>query len=97
MALISLEEAKTYLRWDSDDEEILIQQMSESAEQLVLDTARVTAEDLAESDDDARAVTLKAAAYYALGYLNEHREEADHHALMLDLRALLFGVREAAF
>ena len=31
---------------------------------------------------------------YALGYLFEHREEADHHALALTLRSLLFGIRE---
>ena len=38
--------------------------------------------------------TLRVAVLYALGYLYEHREEADHHALTLTLRALLFGIRE---
>ena len=37
---------------------------------------------------------LKIAILYALGYLYEHREEADHHALMLTLRNLLFAIRE---
>lgn len=32
--------------------------------------------------------------WYALGYLYEHREEADHHALTLTLRSVLFAVRE---
>ena len=34
------------------------------------------------------------AILYAFGYLYEHREEADHHALLLTLRSLLFAVRE---
>ena len=34
---------------------------------------------------------------YTIAYLYEHREEADHHDLALTLRALLFGIREAAF
>ena len=37
---------------------------------------------------------LKTAVLYALGYLFEHREEADHHELVLTLRNLLFSVRE---
>ncbi|MGM9622039.1 MAG: head-tail connector protein [Butyricicoccus porcorum] len=40
-----------------------------------------------------RAV-LRVAILYALGYLYEHREQADHHALTLTLRNLLFSVRE---
>ena len=34
------------------------------------------------------------AILYALGYLYEHREEADHHSLTLTLRSLLFSIRE---
>jgi hypothetical protein len=37
---------------------------------------------------------MRVAVLYALGYLYEHREEADHHALTLTLRSLLFGIRE---
>ena len=37
---------------------------------------------------------LKVAILYAVGYLYEHREEADHHSLMMTLRNLLFAVRE---
>ena len=33
----------------------------------------------------------------AAAYLYEHREEADHHALNLTLRALLFGSRKEGF
>ena len=37
---------------------------------------------------------MRVAILYALGYLFEHREEADHHALTLTLRSLLFSIRE---
>ena len=33
----------------------------------------------------------------ALGYLYEHRDEADHKQLMLTLRSILFAVREGVF
>ena len=32
-----------------------------------------------------------------VGYLYEHREEADHHALNMTLRSLLFGTRKEGF
>jgi hypothetical protein len=38
--------------------------------------------------------TMKVAILYALGYLFEHREEADHHELTLTLRSILFAIRE---
>ena len=37
---------------------------------------------------------MRVAILYALGYLYEHREEADHHSLTLTLRSLLFSIRE---
>ena len=40
---------------------------------------------------------IKTATLYAVAYLYEHREDADHHHLMMNLRYLLFGVREPAF
>jgi len=39
----------------------------------------------------------KIAVQYAVAYQYEHREEADHHALTLTLRALLFGERKPGF
>ena len=41
--------------------------------------------------------STKMAVLYAIAYLFEHREEADHHALTLSLRSLLFGVRKEGF
>ena len=37
---------------------------------------------------------LSIAILYTVGYLFEHREEADHHDLTLTLRNLLFAIRE---
>ena len=45
----------------------------------------------------AGANQMRIGILYAVAYLYEHREEADHHALTLTLRSLLFGVRKAAF
>ena len=50
------------------------------------------------TDDSEQLTSLRAvlrvAILYTLGYLYEHREQADHHALTLTLRNLLFSVRE---
>lgn len=111
MALITLEEAKSYLRVDSSDEDALAGVLLSSAEQLCVDVARLTQEQWAavnadedtESDlyteselEQVRSV-MRVAVLYALGYLFEHREEADHHALTITLRSVLFAVREGVF
>lgn len=101
MALISLEEAKTYLRVDADDEDALIGVLLSSAEKLCADVARLSEEkwSAVNGTDDSEQLTslravLRVAILYALGYFYEHREQADHHALTLTLRNLLFSVRE---
>ena len=101
MALVSLAEAKEYLRVDSSDEDAIIGVLLSSAQRLCVDVARLTEEQWAAvvSDSDDTALTpiretMKVAILYALGYLFEHREDADHHELTLTLRSLLFAVRE---
>ena len=107
MALITLAEAKGYLRVDTADEDAMIGILLSSAGRLCADVARLTEEQWADIDSDkVRSVrytdaelrsireTMKVAILYALGYLFEHREEADHHELALTLRSLLFAVRE---
>lgn len=56
---------------------------------LPTDTELYTEEELAQVRNIMRVAIL-----YALGYLYEHREEADHHVLLLTLRSILFAVRE---
>lgn len=46
---------------------------------------------------EALRSTCRVAILYALGYLYEHRDEADHKQLMLTLRSILFAVREGVF
>lgn len=100
MALITLEEAKKYLRVDSTDEDALAGILLSSAEQLCVDVARLSQEQWATINEDAETEleqvrsVMRVAVLYALGYLYEHREEADHHALTLTLRSVLFAVRE---
>ena len=106
MALISLDEARTYLRVDSADEDAMIASLILSAGVLVRDVGRITEESWAAvnaapaENDGAELISLRAivrvAMLYTLGYLFEHREEADHHELALTLRSLLFSVREGA-
>lgn len=90
--IVSLEEMKNYLRVDYAEDDALIQRLISAAERLCMDVARV--DDLEKLAEDGNA---KAAVMYTTAYLYEHREEADHHALTLTLRALLFGIRKEGF
>ena len=104
MALVTLEEAKTYLRVDTTDDDTLISSLLLTSEVLTKDIGRVsdevwtvvnatpTAED-PQNIKDLRSV-LKVGELYALAYLYDHREEADHHDLVITMRNLLFAVRE---
>ena len=101
MALISLDEAKGYLRVDTADEDAMIGILLSSAERLCVDVARLTDEkweavnsDTEDASLDSIRETMKVAILYATSYLFEHREEADHHELTLTLRSLLFAIRE---
>ena len=108
MALVSLEEAKAYLRVDSSDEDAVVGILLTSAGKLCAYVARLTYEQWAAVDADETENTgaytkeelsrtrevMKVAVLYALAYLYEHREEADHHSLVLTLRSLLFSIRE---
>ena len=89
---VTLEEMKNYLRVDYDDDDSLIKSMVRASEKICMDVARM------DSVDEFYAVeNAKMAVLYAAAYLYEHREEADHHAMMLTLRALLSGSRKEAF
>ena len=101
MALITLEDAKGYLRVDTADEDALIGILLTSAKRLCVDVARLSNDQWAainsgEADPVVAPLreTMKVAILYAVGYLFEHREEADHHELTLTLRSLLFAIRE---
>ena len=90
--LMELPEVKGYLRVEHDEDDALISRLILSAEQLCKDILRTEEDADLESDPNARVAVL-----YTVAYLYEHREEADHHALTLSLRALLGGNRKVGF
>lgn len=90
--LVTLNEMKNYLRVDYDEDDALIESMIGASERLCMDVARMD-----DEGEFARVENARIAVLYAAAYLYEHREEADHRALTLTLRALLFGARKEAF
>lgn len=90
--MITLEEAKSYLRVDFDDEDEMINSLIQSSIKHSMDVARVNRE-----EDLSKNPNGKIAVLYMTAYLYEHREEADYSELNLTLRALLFGMRKAEF
>ena len=81
--IVTLDEMKQYLRVDYPDDDGILTELLSAAQKLCMDVART-------------AENAKVAVMYAAAYLYEHREEADHHALTLTLRSLLFASREEA-
>lgn len=90
--IVTLSEMKNYLRVDFEDDDALLSGMLEQAQKICMDVARIEDEDIFDEEPCA-----KIAVMYAVAYLYEHREEADHHALTLSLRSLLFGIRQEGF
>jgi uncharacterized phage protein (predicted DNA packaging) len=90
--VVTATEMKGYLRVDHDEDDVLIMEMVTAAKKQCMDILRTDD----EADLDA-AVNGKIAVLFAAAYMYEHREEADHHALDLTLRALLFGSRKPGF
>lgn len=91
--LASLEEVKQYLRVDYPDEDALLQGLIQTAVELCADIVRVSVSELEEMESE----NVHTAVLYTVAYLYEHREEADHRALTLTLRTLLFGSRKEGF
>jgi uncharacterized phage protein (predicted DNA packaging)/SPP1 family predicted phage head-tail adaptor len=89
--MITLDEAKKYLRVDFPDDDEYISHLIASAERLVKDVGRLTDEEFGKNEDSVRTGVL-----YTIAYLYEHREDADMHELTLMLRAILLGVRKQA-
>lgn len=90
--IVTLEEIKQYLRVDYADDDSLIGYLLSSAEKICMDIMRTDDADVLGTEPNAKTAVL-----YTVAYLYEHREDADHHALMITLRALLFGSRREGF
>ena len=89
--IVSLAEAKKYLRVDYDDEDALIRKFIRTGSMLVRDTLRISEEDFQPN------ATVRVAVLFAVAYLFEHREDADMDELTRSLRYMLSTEREAAF
>ena len=89
---ITVDEVKQYLRVDYSEDDSLIEGMIAAAKKQCMDILRTDDEEELEA-----AANGKLAVLFTVAYLYEHRDEADHHALNLTLRALLFGSREVSF
>lgn len=92
MELVTLEEMKNYLRVDYEEDDLLLQAMIDSAMSICMAVARCDDVERFSEDKNSRIAVM-----YAVAYLYEHREEADHHRLTLSLRSLLFGIRKEEF
>lgn len=87
--VITLAEAKEYLRIDTDWEDDLITALIESAENICADTARLDIETF-----ETKGAVARQAVLYTLGYMYENRTNADYKQLPFTLRSLLFSIRE---
>ena len=86
--IVTLKEAKNYLRVDHSDDDALIRKFIHTAETLCEGTLRKPVEPLPVN---------KVAALFAVAYLYEHRENADMNELTRMLRYILATEREVAF
>ena len=82
--MITLKEAKNYLRVDYEEDDSLIQNLLSTAKNLVMDVGRMDESALAENEDIVRTAML-----FALGYLYESRSNPDYQKLTLKLSITL--------
>ena len=87
--MITLKEAKNYLRVDYDEDDRLIQNLLLTAKNLVMDVGRMDEDAFARNED-----TVRTAMLFVLGYLYENRSNPDYQKLTLNLRSILFAQRE---
>ena len=86
--VVTINEAKSYLRVDFDDDDLVINSIINTAEKLVSDTLRKELTD---------TFFNRIAVLYCVAYLYEHRENADMAELTKNLRHLLSTEREDRF
>ena len=86
--IVTLKEAKKYLRVDFEDDDSIIHKFIKTAETLCEGTLRKPMEPLPVN---------KVAVLFTVSYLYEHRENADMGELTRMLRYILATEREVAF
>lgn len=87
--LVTLDEMKSYLRVDVDEDDALITSLIIAAEDRCRGIAR--------NEDFDTDPTARIAIMYTVAYLYENKEEADNTNLNLTLRSMLFKRRKPIF
>ena len=90
--IVTLDEAKLYLRVDTSDDDALISDLISAAQNLCMDIAR-----LEETEFESAGDVAKIAVLYSTACLYEKRAITPFDDMTLKLRALLEGIRRAAF
>ena len=85
--MVSLAEAKQYLKVEHEDEDGLIEQLLETSQQLCEDILR----------QSIYSEVKQTAILYGVAYLYEHREDANHKELKETLYHLLLAERKDVF
>ena len=87
--MISMEEAKNYLRADHNEDDKLIQNLIDTAKKLCMNVGRMDEKALELNEETSRQAML-----YTISYLYENRNTTDYKKLTLNLRSILFAQRE---
>lgn len=87
--VVTLEEAKLYLKVDGDEDNTLITDFINAAEELCQDILRFPLAEFTEVPE-----TVKQAIFFAIGNLYEQREAVDSKALLEVMARLLFAYRK---
>lgn len=90
--LVTVDEAKLYLRLDNTEEDALIQTLLETVESLCQDIVRIDFDEMEEVPE-----IVKVGIFYGVTYLYENREKADFDELTRMLKFLLYSVRKEEF
>jgi len=86
--VVTLEEVKLYLKVDGDEDNTLITDLINAAEELCQDILRIPLTEFTDVPE-----TVKQALLYAIGNLYELREAVDMKALIEFMTRLLFAYR----
>lgn len=90
---ISLDEAKSYMRIDYDDEDSYILSLIHMATTLVYDMITKDSNDLTPENLEI----IRIAVLYATAYMYDHRDNPNYSSMLKTLRAILFPIRKVQF
>ena len=92
MDIVTLDEMKSYLRVDFDDDDDLLIDFIKASEEMCLEVIRSDDMDAFSSHPNSRIAVM-----YAVAFMYENREKTDYKQLMISLRSLLSSIRKDVF